>query len=442
MKYTYALILLCLVNFSVASVDKVFLDFVSQNSTPTMKFKMFHYIFQKPYSLNSEFALERYKVFKSNLERFEEHNKKNLGYELGINNFADLTVEEFKKQYLGGISKEIMMKHLNKNEDNRDNENDHRLRDDDNNDQDEHRLKKKVNFDFMAEEDDRLETNSTRFLSQNSYKVQDNTSSSSVLKYLKISEDNGTTQELQCTCTCKASDDKKNDEKSDNDPQSLNFVSKDHSTLYPVVKNQGNCGSCWAFAVVGVVEGIYNLKYNKYQAFSEQSMVDCDISNDGCDGGWYVGAFDYVKSKGLPKESEYSYIDRVGTCKKYSQAVKMASYNACCDDYCYGISKCSDNFLNAMINKGPYATIIDANGIMSYTKGVFPSTECYEINHAVIATKIDRINGHVWIRNSWGKNWGINGYAQVKIENSTFKGYENVKACYLLNYGFQPNSVE
>jgi cathepsin L len=85
------------------------------------------------------------------------------------------------------------------------------------------------------------------------------------------------------------------------------------------VKNQGRCGSCWAFSTTGAVEGAMFQKTGKLQSFSEQQLVDCSTQNSGCNGGLMDYAFKYIESNPLELESSYPYTARDGSCS-YSKS--------------------------------------------------------------------------------------------------------------------------
>ena len=90
------------------------------------------------------------------------------------------------------------------------------------------------------------------------------------------------------------------------------------------VKNQGSCGSCWAFSSTGALESAYFIKNGSLPLLSEQQLVDCSSSygNDGCGGGWYYWSYDYLRDgKNLETESEYPYAGVDQTCSDRGDGV-------------------------------------------------------------------------------------------------------------------------
>ena len=113
-----------------------------------------------------------------------------------------------------------------------------------------------------------------------------------------------------------------NNDKPVNAPSSVDWQASGDVTP---VKNQGQCGSCWAFASTGCIECNYAIQKGQLNSLSEQQLVDCtrNYGNYGCNGGWWYNAFDYVsKEGGLCTESEYPYTARDGTCRDSSCGTK------------------------------------------------------------------------------------------------------------------------
>lgn len=81
------------------------------------------------------------------------------------------------------------------------------------------------------------------------------------------------------------------------------------------VKNQGQCGGCWAFSTVGAIESAYAIKTNNLVNFSEQQLIDCSTVNHGCNGGLPVYAMEYVIQNGIMLYDDYPYIGRVNILK-------------------------------------------------------------------------------------------------------------------------------
>ena len=100
----------------------------------------------------------------------------------------------------------------------------------------------------------------------------------------------------------------------DNLPSSLDWATKGAVTA---VKNQGNCGSCWAFSATGSLEGSFYVTNKKLLSFSEQQLVDCSkaYGNEGCNGGDMPWAFWYVIDNGITTEDKYPYTAKTQTCK-------------------------------------------------------------------------------------------------------------------------------
>jgi len=181
------------------------------------------------------------------------------------------------------------------------------------------------------------------------------------------------------------------------------------------VKDQGQCGSCWAFSTIGAVEGWNFLTNKKLLSFSEQQLVDCSKDTCyGCQGGWPFKATEYIQKNGICLEGDYKYTARDGVCKdsQCSPAVApgaLKSYLNVTDE---------DAMLSALA-LGPVSVLVEADrsAFQYYRSGILNDPSCgTEIDHAILATGYGTENGvDYWkIKNSWGSSWGDKGYIRFK----------------------------
>jgi len=176
------------------------------------------------------------------------------------------------------------------------------------------------------------------------------------------------------------------------------------------IKDQGSCGSCWAFSTVAFLESQSLIKNNKALTFSEQQLVDCDRDADaGCNGGLMQTAFNYIVQNGLESDASYPYKARDQTCKYDAKAVVTKVANV----QCYEDVKV-DQIKQHLTKVGPLAIAVDATSFQSYGKGIL-SCSSYGLNHGVLLVGYGSDNGKdFWIvKNSWGKNWGESGFVRV-----------------------------
>jgi hypothetical protein len=317
-------------------------------------FKIFHFLFAKKYHLNTEEGIKRYKIFKDNMNVIKKINEKNLSYKLGLNEFSDLTDEEFRSSKLGGVKPQ------------------------------------KFSRPYFLSETPEIKINS-------------------------------------------------------GEDQNLSQVNIDWTQKMTPAKSQGICGSCWAFATIGALEGNYNINFNKILDFSEQQLVDCETQSLGCQGGYPDDAFEYIKNQGIAYDSTYEYTSgktaERGVCKQ-SQVTPnyvVPSYRVC------PYLRCSKTQYINMLSKGPTVIYMDGDGksesnnvFRHYSGGVIEeSMTCTQVNHAVVAVGISRDeNGEFLIsRNSWGESWGEKGNFRIRIRSVD-------RTCFMQDYAILPEVKE
>lgn len=275
-----------------------------------------------------EEKLHRFEIFKDNLKHIDERNKNVSNYWLGLNEFADLSHEEFKQMYFG----------------------------------------------LKAEMPERKES----------------------------TEDINAYRDVEDI------------------PKSVDWRKKGAVTP---VKNQGSCGSCWAFSTVAAVEGINQIVTGNLTSLSEQELIDCDTRfNNGCNGGLMDYAFSFIMSNGgLHKEEDYPYLMDEGTCDQktdISEVVSISGYHDVPQNN-------ADSFLKALAHQ-PLSIAIEASGrdFQFYSGGVYDGHCGTQLDHGVAAVGYGTAKGmdYIIVKNSWGPKWGEKGYIRMKRNNGKPEG--------------------
>lgn len=187
------------------------------------------------------------------------------------------------------------------------------------------------------------------------------------------------------------------------------------------VKDQKSCGSCWAFSAIGCMEGANFKATGKLLEFSEQDLVSCDPKNNGCSGGMPGEAFQFAVQNGIASEVGYPYVAKSASCDQTKKAKTVASFSK----MTYVTSTKDEKVLLAAIqNEGPISITVGANQLWhQYSGGIVKGSQCPGgggINHAVLAVGygFDGDQPYYIVRNSWGKNWGENGYIRLAFNEN------------------------
>jgi len=183
------------------------------------------------------------------------------------------------------------------------------------------------------------------------------------------------------------------------------------------VKNQGACGSCWAFAAICSLEGQWAINKGSLPDASEQQLVSCDRSSSmGCNGGYPCRAYDYVHKQGtngVDTQTSYPYHATTGTCDtaKTSDGQDVAATA----NGPHMLAESEDALKEAVGNVGPVSIALAASGAFQhYSGGILDTPSCSgSINHAVTAVGYDTAQNYWIVRNSWGSSWGESGYVRI-----------------------------
>lgn len=277
--------------------------------------------------------VERFEIFKDNLRYIEGHNSlPNQTYKLGLNQFSDLTDEEFESIYLGSP----------------------------------------IDIDDADQAILDYESESDYYLPEVNY-------SSSM-------------------------------------PISVDWRAE--GVVLPI-KDQGRCGSCWAFSAIASVESLNKIKGGNLVSLSEQMLVDCVASSSGCNGGRATDAFQYMTRHGIASNVDYPYKAVKGRCQKKKTVVKINGFK-------WVTPRNERALLRAATTRVVSVSIkAGSKDFRHYCSGIFCGKCGDKINHVVNVVGYGSENGKdYWIvRNSWGEKWGEKGYMKMPRHVRRTEGY-------------------
>jgi len=221
-----------------------------------------------------------------------------------------------------------------------------------------------------------------------------------------------------------------------NVPKHVNWINEDMVTH---VKNQGQCGSCWAFSAVAVMESYRAIHYSNLQKYekvtlSEQQLVECSLADGGCNGGWPKNAMKYVyENGGMCTDAEYPYIaEDDGACTNSCTKVNGTDI----PKPTYVKPRQNAMALMAAVALNPVSVVMDSGtqDFQFYAQGIYDGDCTTDYNHAVTIVGYGEVDGkEFWIvKNSWGTKWGDDGYFHI-VRDSTEDAVPG--KCAILKFG-------
>jgi C1A family cysteine protease len=196
------------------------------------------------------------------------------------------------------------------------------------------------------------------------------------------------------------------------------------------VKDQGQCGSCWAFSTTENTESQWFLSGKTLPKLAPQQLVDCDPQSQGCNGGWTYWAFQYLMSAGgMEAEASYPYQGQTGTCQFDASKIVAKVYNytfpilPCEEGDCSDQAKLEPQMRAGLATIGPFSICVNAAPWQDYSNGVMTADECdgnsEDLDHCVQVVGYDTKQAYYIVRNSWNTDWGIDGYIYLQTDQNT-----------------------
>lgn len=195
---------------------------------------------------------------------------------------------------------------------------------------------------------------------------------------------------------------------------------RDHGAV-TTVKDQGQCGSCWSFSAAGALEGAWAVRNSQLYNFSEQQLMDCSrtYGNMACNGGLMDKAFEYAIDSGMCLYDDVPYHAKSEYCTQDVRSCLKVGYFGSC----YKIPANNERLLREAVYRSPVSVSIEADTktFQFYKGGILDSSNCgTELDHGVLAVGYGEEDGKkYWIvKNSWGHDWGENGYIRIARSDS------------------------
>ena len=184
------------------------------------------------------------------------------------------------------------------------------------------------------------------------------------------------------------------------------------------VKNQGQCGSCWSFSSTGSIEGQWFLAGHTLVSLSEQELVSCDTTDDGCNGGLMDNAWSWlVSAEGgkIATEASYPYVSGGGNVP----ACALPKTTGATISGHENIAQNEDQMAAWVGTNGPLSVGVDATSWQTYSSGIMTNCISSQVDHGVLIVGFDNSNSPPYwiIKNSWAASWGENGY--IRVEKGT-----------------------